>query len=253
MTAVTRYLLQDVSAVEQEDIERQYFADPDFLAEVEAVEGDLIDAYVRGELTAADRERFEKYFLRTRGRRERVRIAEARFAWIEPEGAQAKPRRWPMLAAAAALLVVIVGGSWLWRENRRPQIETVRTAPQPPAPVTTPTATVVPAPVVASIVLIPGVTRDDEPPQRLVVPKDADFVRLRPLLEVDGDLRSLSASLRGSTGEVWRGTRLVLEQDGAARMLTLLIPADRLATGQYLLTVSAEGEGIADYAFVLER
>jgi hypothetical protein len=74
---ISRYLLRDVTAQEQEEIERRYFSDPGYLALVEAAEGDLIDAYVRRELSRSQRKRFEEHFLCTRSRRERLKMAEA--------------------------------------------------------------------------------------------------------------------------------------------------------------------------------
>lgn len=106
---ITRYLLEDVTPPEQEEIERRYFSDPDYLALVDVAEDDLIDAYVRGDLSLADRERFERYFLRTRKRRERVKMAAALLEHV--------PKRrsfTPVILAIAATLVALIGlGIWL--------------------------------------------------------------------------------------------------------------------------------------------
>jgi len=81
-----RYLLGDVTPSAQEEIERRYFSDPEYLSLVDAAEDDLIDAYVRRDLSQADRERFEGYFLRTRKRRDRVKMAEALLERAETYG-----------------------------------------------------------------------------------------------------------------------------------------------------------------------
>jgi hypothetical protein len=112
---ITRYLLEDVTPSEQEAIERRYFSDPDYLALVDTVEDDLIDAYVRRDLSLDDRERFERYFLRTRKRRERVRMAEALLEHV--------PKRrssMPMILAIAAMVAVLIGlGLWLATRQAR--------------------------------------------------------------------------------------------------------------------------------------
>lgn len=99
---ISRYLLQDVTAKEQEEIERRYFSDPEYLAVVEAVEGDLIDAYVRRELSRTQRQQFEENFLCTRARRERLKMAEALHRHLP----QPKTDRRLVFALGAALLVL---------------------------------------------------------------------------------------------------------------------------------------------------
>jgi hypothetical protein len=70
------------------------------------------------------------------------------------------------------------------------------------------------------------------------------------MVEADGELRDLAATLRTSAGrEVWSASSLKLVREGAARMLTLAVPADRLTAGEYILSVSDRGETIADYFF----
>ncbi len=100
---IARYLLQDVTPREQEEIERRYFSDPDYLTTIEVAEGDLIDAYVRGRLSRAQVERFEEHFLSTRARRERLEMAEALHLQI-PER-----RTWPMPLVASAITAAVLG------------------------------------------------------------------------------------------------------------------------------------------------
>ncbi|MEJ7616641.1 MAG: hypothetical protein WKF30_06655 [Pyrinomonadaceae bacterium] len=60
---LVRYLLGDASDAEKIRLEEEYFGDDGFFGQLLVVEDDLIDAYVRGELSESDRERFEKSFL----------------------------------------------------------------------------------------------------------------------------------------------------------------------------------------------
>src|ERR1700730_6454116 len=72
---LTRYLLGRLSEPEQVAIETDYFADKEKFEEAWAAENDLVDAYLRGKLTASDRELFEKRFLSSPGGRERLKAA----------------------------------------------------------------------------------------------------------------------------------------------------------------------------------
>src|SRR5678815_1995557 len=74
---IARYLLGELPEDQQVEIEDRAFSDKDYLASITAVENDLIDEYVRGELSAADRQRFETRFLASTERRKRVEFATA--------------------------------------------------------------------------------------------------------------------------------------------------------------------------------
>ena len=76
-TLIARYLLGELSEEQQVEIEDRAFADKDYLASITAVENDLIDDYVRNELSAAERGRFEKRFLAAPERRKRIEFARA--------------------------------------------------------------------------------------------------------------------------------------------------------------------------------
>jgi hypothetical protein len=55
----TRYLLGKLSDSEAALLEERYFAEDDVFDEIETAEDELVDAYVRGSLSAEDRKRFE--------------------------------------------------------------------------------------------------------------------------------------------------------------------------------------------------
>jgi anti-sigma factor RsiW len=130
-----QYLLGNLSPDEQARVEDRAFADPNYLVTLQAVEVDLIDAYVNGELSPADRICFERQFLVSPERRKKVAFARdlARVA-AEAKAVEASPalrvsawqsflravRGWnPALQFAAGLAVVILlaGASWLTVEN----------------------------------------------------------------------------------------------------------------------------------------
>src|SRR6266550_8886461 len=126
-----RYLLGNLSEQERVRVEDRAFADPAYLGALEAAEADLIDAYVRGELSQADRRQFERLFLTSRQRRNKVEFARA----LATIAAESKPLQFPVherqsvwqaflnllhasdpalrFAAGMAALVVVAGSSWL--------------------------------------------------------------------------------------------------------------------------------------------
>jgi hypothetical protein len=71
------YLLGELSEEEQVRVEDRAFTDPSYLAEIEAAEADLVDAYVRGELPPDSLPGFERRFLRSPSRRSKVEFAKA--------------------------------------------------------------------------------------------------------------------------------------------------------------------------------
>lgn len=73
-----RFWLGQLSPEEQGRIEELAFGDPESFALLEAVEDDLIDEFVYNDLSAEERERFQKHFLAQPGRSdEDLRIARA--------------------------------------------------------------------------------------------------------------------------------------------------------------------------------
>jgi hypothetical protein len=72
---ITLYFLGELSTEEVEHFDRKCFSDSAFAESVFVVEDELIDRYVRNELSRTDRERFERFYLTTEARRLRVEVA----------------------------------------------------------------------------------------------------------------------------------------------------------------------------------
>ena len=75
-TVVVRYLLGDLPEEMLTQVEDRAFSDPDYLNLIEAVEADLIDAYVRNQLGAEERRQFESRFLASATRRKKLEFAQ---------------------------------------------------------------------------------------------------------------------------------------------------------------------------------
>jgi hypothetical protein len=136
----TEYLLGALPDAETERLDELSITDDEFAESLRAAEMDLVDAYVLGELTGADLQRFKTHYLASPLRREKVKFAKVLQGFGEQElaGSLAKrgtaPTRrgrfaalgaliasrpilqWGLAAAALAMLIV---GSWLAFDNVR--------------------------------------------------------------------------------------------------------------------------------------
>lgn len=138
---LARYILGGLSERERERLEGEYFEDDETFEQMLIAEEELIDAYVRRELSTEERARFEEHVLSSPQGRERVQFArvlagavsDARIAGTTSEEApSAVPRPRPAflaalrahgaalrLAFAVAALAAAVGLSWLLVERAR--------------------------------------------------------------------------------------------------------------------------------------
>ncbi len=74
---INRYLLGELSDDELAQVEERYFADEDFFEDILEAENSLVDSYARGNLSAAEHGRFERQFLTTPQRRQKVKFAQS--------------------------------------------------------------------------------------------------------------------------------------------------------------------------------
>jgi hypothetical protein len=140
---LNQYLLGALPEAEAESFDELSFADEEFVDALNAVEKDLVDAYVQGDLSEPELERFKSYYLASPLRREKVIFAQAfkvlsdrrAMAPVESESAaksgttgkasgwfsalnviaaEHPALRWGFVAAALAL---IIGGGWLVFDN----------------------------------------------------------------------------------------------------------------------------------------
>jgi len=128
-----RFLLEDLSPIEQERIEIRLLEDLESQELIQAAEFDLIDDYIQGDLTAEDVRRFERVFLNSPARRRKLATARiltnsnAEVAEATPSGkiidlpqptSGRRPKNMPAwrsagrLAAAALLLAGVGVTGW---------------------------------------------------------------------------------------------------------------------------------------------
>jgi hypothetical protein len=133
-----RFLLGDLSEESRLKLEERFFKEDRFYEQLLAIQEELADDYVQDKLSPVERAQFEKHFLRSPRRRERVEFAAAfsRALTGSPARSIATPARrvpwWESLmvfirpqgirlaaAASAAALALMIGAAWLIVENRR--------------------------------------------------------------------------------------------------------------------------------------
>jgi hypothetical protein len=157
---IVAYLLGELSEEDRTRLEERLLRDAEYRELIRAIEDDLIDDYVHGDLTPRQRELFERHFTSLPQRRRKVELAkvlsrklsEHRAARsLEPAragGRLASVRRWftpgslwahnleLSSALAAAVLVFLAAGVWFIIETDGPATEsaTSQAEPQPLPP-----------------------------------------------------------------------------------------------------------------------
>jgi anti-sigma factor RsiW len=283
-----RYLLGDVPEDEQIRIEERFFTDDEYFEQLLALEDDLIDDYVNGELTDREREQFEEYFLASPTRRQRVEFAKTfmRAASLPalaeiamPGEARPEPVPWWRTVmvfwraqsllrrfALAASVVLVLGGSWLIVDTvrLRNQVEQLQ-AEEFQRDVQ---FALMHAPPLDSLAfaLFPGRARDIEGTNRFVIPQDVDSVQLRLYLPAVAagvtDPRSrYRAVVRTAEGnEVWSQDGLKAQRTGLREeaIVILDLPTPILPEGDYIITLSrrkssGDFEDVGSYQFSVVR
>ncbi len=254
---LVRYLLGELAEDEAGELEQAVLADGELFERLCMAEDDLADAYARGELAGRERERFEGRFLASAEGRDRIAMARALAAAVDrrpapepvPDPASAPAPAptpgeglWRRLAdwlappvpaarwAWAAVLVLAVGLTWVGRDLWLPG----------PGPAGAGKATFV----------LAAAVRGGELP-RFAVGPDVGVVELR--VDLAGDDRDLVFRARLETiagdREIHRWADVRPRDSDRGRVLSLELPARRLAAGRYLLLVDSRGpdSGAGDY------
>jgi hypothetical protein len=118
---IRSYLLGDLPAHEREQVEARYFADPDFLEEMDAVEAELIEDYALGALSAEQAQKVKERVLNSPYQLEKLKFAETlttvddgetrRQTWVEALRGFFSQQHWPSFAiSVAAVALLIIGG-----------------------------------------------------------------------------------------------------------------------------------------------
>jgi hypothetical protein len=135
-----RFLLGEMSENERSAFEEKFVADEDLFAQILVAEDELIESYVRGTLSVTEKEKFERSFLTSETRRERVRFTRAMLAKLNQHSIAEKTEiavedssvwysitnffKTPKFAFGAVFtLLILVFASWFLLKNpNQPEI-----------------------------------------------------------------------------------------------------------------------------------
>jgi hypothetical protein len=296
-TLIVRYLLGELSEEQQIEIEDRAFADKKYLANITTVENDLIDEYVRNELSGAERQRFEKQFLASAERRKRVQFARALTGVMTEVTAPKKAvvqdvRSWSwwdsvyaffkgltptaQMALALAVPLLVIGSGYLFNETlrlrrelresqaahqsqqnlqqqalelvrrrneelnaqlnqekqqREQTDESLRELSETGDAVNPP-----PRPVIASLTLLPGLSRGGDARPSLLLPEAARLVRLQIGIDPEEQYKNYAVELLTLSGrQVWTRENLSARNRRGARAVGLTLSATALKPGEYEL------------------
>jgi hypothetical protein len=299
---IAQYLLGELPEEQQIEIEDRAFGDQEFMAGITAVENDLIDEYVRGEMSATDQRRFEARFLASESRRKRVEFAKALTHLLDETRVTERETRtvsvtrssWRDALAAfinglnpvgkfaltAATLLILLGGAWLItqtltlrrqltqlqaqrhsqqndrqsleqqvaserrrneellaqlnqeKQQRAQSDESLRRLSEN----VNQQQSEAPRSIIATLTLLPGISRGATTQPRLVLPPNATVVRLQIGIEPEEDYKSFGVELRTASGRpVWMRDSLTARSSRGGRSIRLTLPASALLPGEYEL------------------
>jgi hypothetical protein len=273
---VRRYLLGDLPGDEQEALEKRLLSEDKLFELAEALEAEVLEDYVRGELAPAQRERVEGYLAVSPEGRLRLAVIRGLSATAAtmtaerpgmvlqfpgPAARLERPKVRPQ--AIAALCVMAVGAALLAGIHLRP-VQPPSHVPLPPlkepgaiaqgtpVPLPTPVPTPAPPPILFIADIALSALRGHEEIPSFDIPASTDIVELRlKLPEGDQGYPSYQVAVRqDATGEEVTGNEGLRIKQSNGRLI-LRLDAHRFEEGRYSLTVqgvTSEGE-VEDLAY----
>lgn len=224
------YLLGTLPEAEMERFDFLSVTDSDFADELSVTEENLVDAYVKGELTGVTLARFEAHYLASPLRWEKVEFARAFQTFTERQvmGTRTarvsfQPRAWQQvsilrwsLVAAASLILLAAGGWWTMRDRPGRAEEQL----------------------VATFILTPPLRASDRVPA-VSIPSDRAAIEIQLELASD-EYETYRVALTDESGEakIWMSDQMQATRDGKTPRLGVRLPAQLLQARIYLLVVS---------------
>ena len=260
-----RYLLGQLLADEQAQVEQRLLADGDFFLDLSIGEEELIDDYIDRELSDLEIKAFESHFLITAERQKQLRFArrlatylnetdEAKDAAAVSESsalrardATAVPKKkqnffssfstlGPALSysLAAVILVAVLGVAWFAFRDKT-----------------------IPGGSFVAVTLTPGLTRDGGELKR-ITPSSNDQVVLRLIAPMKGYYVYRTRLLADDNSEVWASDDLKSVEESGDSFVIATVPAGLLTRGDYRVILSGRSingplNDIATYSFRVLR
>ena len=252
------FLLGKVNDEERGRIEDLFLTDPQAKERVLGVEQDLIEDYLEGTLTTADKERFVARYAQTPEQRRRLRITQSIKDWALAEAASSgKTSGWSSFRArfgfrpaffipiaATAMIVIVVGALWLSRRSEHSAIEQELAQLNSPSNPRT-------GQVLAE--LSPVTVRSGES-QAALNTRSAEngFVELRLLWIQKERYPRYQVTIR-RVGENQSFTVRNLQPESDGKAIRLKLPVRILTRGTYQINLSADGSASSgdEYQFTV--
>ena len=270
---ITDFFLGKLSTEDAEQFERQCISDSTFAESVFLVEDELIDRYVRNELSREERKSFEQFYLTTQARRSRVEMARSLNRTINSPATVSDHGFWQRLAlnrtlpryalATLAVLLVITAVWLLIKNSNKEQIAQINptqniaspesTRSNTPAPTQSPTETPAgPEPNVATVfTLFPGRQRESGAGETVIkLSPQTKSIELR--FVIDDQFQSpYEIRIETAEGENILVRRAVTPvRVNQRQILVLRVPASAFAARDYVSRViDRNGETAPGYTF----
>jgi hypothetical protein len=280
---IRSYLLGQLPESETERLDELSITDDECAERIRAVEHDLVDAFVRGELEDVVLEQVRATYLTTPRRRESIRFARALQSLDEGVDSGDAPaagrrmstpgrarRRWPLWLAMAAGVALATTSLWLALDNRalrtrvtsdelrhdrqlREAQALVADATRRPEAGPTPQLR-----TVATLVLTPQLRSGRQLPTLALNSDTGDVAVQLDLEPVDYPSYTATLVASGDDRVLWRSDRLIARTTSDRQRLDIVLPAAVLNPRSYVIRVSGvsvagASEIVGEYTFTVVR
>lgn len=230
---IIAYLLEELPEQEAEQFEEQCFAHDEWPDQLDAAEHELIDAYLRNELTSDRKRRFQERYLTTDARKARVLAMKTVHETLCPVKPPSTWSEWlkaffrrplvPQTAIAVLILAAVVIVILTPRSPRTfTEIEVARSSSD---------------------------RATGAQSEKVSLPLSTEALKIRlKLPEPSADTTGYSVQWQDTHGQV----RELKIDSQDAQSLVVTIPANQLTPGQYLLRLFKKGDVIGDYFVTAE-
>jgi hypothetical protein len=231
------YLLHQMPEEQRVALEDRWMEDPDLHQQLRSLEAELLDAYVRGDVSANDRTSIESFLLTSDSQRRKLEFARALQIAVSTPHPSARP--WGMLAAVAACLVLGAAVWWMAWQNLALRRELISRSVETRAP----------AGSLYSALLRPETTRGALEPKLIQPPHTTEVMRLELELDPGDENQSYAVELSMAGNRVWEEEPIHSEPRGSRFVVPVWISTRELKPGQYQIKLSVGGKAIEYYYF----
>jgi len=237
------YLLHKLPEEERDALEDRWMEDPVLYEELRNAEVDLLDAYARGTLSSAERERVAKYLLDSPIQRRKLLFARTLRNSFPASARLTTP--WSRIASAAAILLLAGLVTWLAWQNAAMRREIAGALARRPS-----------AGSVNGSLYVAEVRTDTtrgipRSTAQIRLPAGSEMLRLDLEIAPGDEAQVLSASVARAGRAVWSEEPIRAERREFGFVASVWVPAAALAPGEYEIKLSTGGALVDYYHFRL--